>query len=88
MRSITKKDLKVPEKPKLKCLRFTYNEAKLFNMMPIQMKKTENPNTFKTMTKDWIQLISYIFSWYCCPLISLQNVLWIMEGDKKVFKKL
>ena len=28
--------------------------AKLFNMLPIQMKKIENPNTFKTMTKDWI----------------------------------
>ena len=51
---ITKKNLKVPEKPKLKCLGFTYNGAKLFNMLPIQMKKTENPNTFKTMTKDWI----------------------------------
>ena len=41
------------EKPKLKCLGFTYDGAKLFNMLPIQMKKIENPNTFKTMTKDW-----------------------------------
>ena len=54
LRSITKKDLKVPEKPKLKCLGFTYNGANLFNMLLIQMKKTENPNTFKTLTKDWI----------------------------------
>ena len=54
LRSISKKDLKVPEKPKLKCLCFIYNGAKLFNMLPIQMKKTENPNTFKTLTKDWI----------------------------------
>ena len=46
--------LYLPEKPKLKCLGFTYNGAKLFNMLPIQMKKTDNPNTFKTMTKDWI----------------------------------
>ena len=45
LRSITKKDLKVPEKPKLKCLGFTYNGAKLFNMLPIQMKKIENANT-------------------------------------------
>ena len=56
--SITKKGLKVPEEPKLKCLGFTYNGAKLFNMLfnmlPIQMKKIENLNTFKTMTKDWI----------------------------------
>ena len=50
--STTKKQLNVPEKPKLKCLGFTYNGAKLFNMLPIQMKKTENPNTFKTLTKD------------------------------------
>ena len=39
---------------KLKCLGFTYNGAKLFNMLPIKMKKVEDPNTFKTMTKDWI----------------------------------
>jgi hypothetical protein len=49
LRSITKKKLNVPEKPKLKCLGFTYSGAKLFNM-----KKMEDPNTFKTMTKDWI----------------------------------
>ena len=54
LRSVTKGDLKVPERPKLKCLGFTYNGAKLFNMLPIQMRKTENPNTFKIMTKDWI----------------------------------
>ena len=54
LRIITKKNLNVPEKSKLKFLGFTYNGAKLFNMLPIQMKKTENPNTFKTLTKDWI----------------------------------
>ena len=54
LRGIAKKNLNVPEKPKLKCLGFIYNGAKLFNMLPIQMKKTENPNTFKNMTKDWI----------------------------------
>ena len=42
------------KKPKLKCLGFTYNGAKLFNMLPIKMKKVEDPNTFKTMTKEWI----------------------------------
>ena len=35
------------EKPKLKCLGFTYNGAKLFNLLPLQ-------NTFKIMKKDWI----------------------------------
>ena len=54
LRSTTKKQLNVPEKPKLKCLGFTYNGAKLFNMLPIKMRKVEDPNTFKTMTKEWI----------------------------------
>ena len=54
LRSITKKDLKVPEKPKLKCLDFTYHGAKLLNMLPIKMKKKENSNTFKILTKYWI----------------------------------
>ena len=54
LRSTTKKKLNVPEKPKLKCLGFTYNGAKLFNMLPIEMKKVEDPNTFKTLTKEWI----------------------------------
>ena len=53
-RSITKKKLNVSEKPKLKCLGFTYNGAKLFNMLPLEMKKIEDPNTFKTMIKTWI----------------------------------
>ena len=43
-----------PEKPKLKCLGFTYNGAKLFNMLPLEMKKMEDPNIFKTKTKEWI----------------------------------
>ena len=42
LRSITKKKLNVPEKPKLKCLDFTYNGAKLFNMLPIKMKKMDD----------------------------------------------
>ena len=54
LRSTTKKQLNVPEKPKLKCLGFTYNGAKLFNMLPIKLKKVEDPSAFKTMTKEWI----------------------------------
>ena len=54
LRGIAKKNLNVPEKSKLKFLGFTYNGAKLFNMLPIKMKQMEDPNTFKTMTKDWI----------------------------------
>ena len=54
LRSSSNKGLKVPEKPKLKFLGFTYNGAKLFNMLPNQMKEIDNPNIFKNMTKDWI----------------------------------
>ena len=54
LRSITNKKLNVPEKPKLKYLGFTYNGAKLFNMLPIEMKKVEDPSAFKNMTKKWI----------------------------------
>merc|ERR1711894_286461 len=54
LRSITKKKLNVPEKPKLKCLGFTYNGAKLFYMLPLEMKHMEDPNIFKTKTKEWI----------------------------------
>ena len=54
LRSITNNDLKVPRKPRLKCLGFTYNGAKLYNMLPLQMRETKNPNTFKIMAKDWI----------------------------------
>ena len=54
LRSITNKDLKVPEKPKLKCMGFTYNGAKLFNMLPPQMRETKDSNTFKTLMKNWI----------------------------------
>ena len=35
-------------------LSMTYNGAKLFNMLPIQMRETKNLNTFKTMTNDWL----------------------------------
>ena len=50
----TNKDIKVPEKPKLKCTGFTYNGAKLFNMLPPQMRETKDKNTFKTVMKNWI----------------------------------
>ena len=53
-RSITNKNLKVPEKPKLKCMGFTYNGAKLFNMLPPQTREIKDPNTFKTVMKNWI----------------------------------
>ena len=56
LRSVSNKVLKVPEKPKVEMFRFYLqcNGAKLFNMLLLQIRETKNPNTFKTMTKDWI----------------------------------
>ena len=42
-------------KPRLKCMGFKYNGAKLlFNMLPLQMRETQNLDTFINMSKDWI----------------------------------
>ena len=54
LRSVTNNDLKVPEKPKLKCEGFTYNGAKLFNMLPPKTREIKDPNTFKSEMKNWI----------------------------------
>ena len=54
LRSATRNDLKVPEKPMPKCLGFTNNGSKLFNLLLRNLRKTENTNSFKTLTKEWI----------------------------------
>ena len=54
LRSITKNDLNVPMKPSPKCLGFTYNGSKLFNLLPIQIRETLNQNFLKSLTKKWI----------------------------------
>ena len=54
LRSAKRNDLKVPEKPMPKCLGFTYNGSKLFNLLPKSLRENQNPKTFKTLTKEWI----------------------------------
>ena len=54
LRNITENDLKEPEKPIPKCTGFTYYGAKLYNMLPRNLRETENPATFKIKTKEWI----------------------------------
>ena len=54
LRSAVGNSLKIPEKPMKKCLGFSYTGAKLFNMLPLSIKESVNPNTFKTMIKNWI----------------------------------
>ena len=56
------KDLKVPEKPKLKCMGFTYNGVKLFNMLPLQKPKClQNYVKRLDMEKHSFILIIFIF---------------------------
>ena len=54
LRSVTTKDLKIPDKPVKKCSGFSYYGSKLFNKLPSTIKETSNPLTFKALTKSWI----------------------------------
>ena len=54
LRSNTRKDLKVPEKPRIKSFSFTYYGSRLYNKLPKDLRETPNPHTFKTLTKEWI----------------------------------
>ena len=54
LRSEDRNDLFVPRKPRLKCRGFTYFGAKLFNKLPKNIRENNNPNTFKSLIKDWI----------------------------------
>ena len=54
LRSSVKNDLKVPNKPSMKSTGFTYYAPKLFNMLPSDIKETENSQTFKALIKKWI----------------------------------
>ena len=53
-RSNTNNDLRVPNKPNMDLDLPIVCTAKLFNMLPMHLRETENPITFKTMTKHWI----------------------------------
>ena len=54
LRSESTNDLTIPVKPISKCVGFTYNGAKLFNKLPMHIKKTLNPTSFKSQIKSWI----------------------------------
>ena len=45
LRSTIGNSLKVPEQPMKKCLGFSYTGAKLFNMLPLSIKESVNPNS-------------------------------------------
>ena len=54
LRSSVKNDVKNSEKPSTKCTGFTYTGAKLFNLLPCEIKETLSPNSFKAKIKKWI----------------------------------
>ena len=54
LRSESKNDQIIPEKPMSKCLGFSYSGAKLFNKLPSDIKGTTKKSIFKSFAKDWI----------------------------------
>ena len=47
-------DLRVPDKPLVSCTGFTYHAPKLFNILPTEIKKIKDPDTYKKEIKAWI----------------------------------
>ena len=54
MRSFKRGDLNIIAKPKKNCLGFTYYSSKVWNMLPEEVRKTDNPGSFKSKIKAWI----------------------------------
>ena len=54
LRSVASNNLKIPEKPTKSCIGFSYTGAKLYNMLPMNIRESLNPTTFKSLTKKWI----------------------------------
>ena len=53
-RSMARGDLRVPMKPKKKCLGFSWTAPKLWNKLPLAIRQSESPNSFKLLIKKWI----------------------------------
>ena len=54
LRSETRNNPQIPEKPMKKCAGFTYFGAKIFKKLPCNIKETLNPCTYKALIKNWI----------------------------------
>ena len=54
LRSTDEKLLKVPDKPTSKCTGFSYSGAKLYNLLPRNIRDTSNSTTFKVLIKELI----------------------------------
>ena len=61
LRSSIKNDLNIPKRPSEKSMGFSYFAPKLFNMLPSEVRETENTHTFKALIKKWIwqNILSY-----------------------------
>ena len=54
LRRLDNTELKVPDRNRDKCTGFSYHGAKLFNMLPIEIRNCECPEKFKDQVKSWI----------------------------------
>ena len=54
LRSKTNQEILVPNKPKKKCLGFSYYGAKIYNKLPLDIRETKNATTFKAKMMSWI----------------------------------
>ena len=54
LRSFDNEDQRVPEKGRIDCTGFSYHGAKLFNMLPNEIKKCTITESFKNLVKSWI----------------------------------
>ena len=54
MRSKEKGDLNIIAKPNKNCIGFTYTSAKLWNMLPDELRKISNQQSFKSKIKEWV----------------------------------
>ena len=52
LRSIAKNNIKVPEKPKAKCLGVSYFGPNHYNSLPKYIRETKFPTNFKNMKKE------------------------------------
>ena len=54
LRSESRNDMMIPKKSTTKCIGFTYFGAKLLNMLPSDIKESENSSIFKAKLNNWI----------------------------------
>ena len=65
---------------RLKCMGFTCNGAKLFNMLPLQMRETQNPDTFQKYVKRLdMERNPFILIIFFIAFLKSVKILWIKK---------